>query len=154
MKGINNVFRDNMVYYMELRHKSQADIARGLNVSTSTVSDWINGVSTPRADRVAALASFFRCGVNDLLMEREQTFEQLLWDNYGVMLRKFGELSEADKQIVVDLAERLGYVGDGRSGQVRYGAGRLENSRRDETPLSKHFRHRTPSNRRANQRPF
>lgn len=110
MEKLNKTFSENLNYFMELRGKSQADLARALGVATSSVSAWCKGQKVPRSDKVAAICRFLLISMNDLLSERpaEQTFEQLLWDNYGVMLRKFGELSEADKQIVVDLVERLG----------------------------------------------
>lgn len=113
MEQLNKTFSDNLNYFMELRGKNQADIARALNVATSTVSAWCNGQKTPRADKVAAICRFLRINMNDLLIERptEQTFEQYLFDNYGVMLRKFGNLTDADKKIVIDLVERLGNEG-------------------------------------------
>lgn len=110
MEKLNKTFSENLNYYLTLRGKSRSDLARALNVTTSTASDWCNGKKVPRSDKVAAICRFLFISMNDLLSEKpaEQTFEQYMWDNYGVMLRKFGELSEADKQIVIDLVERLG----------------------------------------------
>ena len=51
MEKLNSVFMENLRYYLELRRKSQIDLARAVDVSSSTVSDWINGRKIPRADK-------------------------------------------------------------------------------------------------------
>ena len=114
MEQLNKTFSDNLNYYLELRKQNRSDLAKAVGVSTSTSSDWCNGVKVPRADKVAAICRFLRINMNDLLIERptEQTFEQYMFDNYGVMLRTFGSLSEEDKKYVADLIERLGKKDD------------------------------------------
>lgn len=114
MEKLNKVFSDNLNYFLELRKHNRSDLAKAIGVTTSTASDWCNGKKVPRADKVAAICRFLKISMNDLLVERptEQTFEQWLWDNYGVMLRTFGNLTEADKRIVIDMVERLGRVDD------------------------------------------
>lgn len=113
MEKLNETFSNNLNYFLELRQKNKSDLAKAIGVSTSTASAWCNGQKTPRADKVAAICRFLHISMNDLLIERptEQTFEQWLWDNYGVMLRTFGNLTEADKRIVIDMVERLGENG-------------------------------------------
>lgn len=110
MEKLNKTFSDNLNYYLELRKQNRSDLAKAVGVSTSTTSSWCNGEKVPRSDKVAAICRFLRINMNDLLIERpnEQTFEQYLWDNYGVMLRTFGNLKEEDKKIVIELVERLG----------------------------------------------
>lgn len=105
----NSVFADNLRYYLELRHKTQADLAKALGVSTSTVSYWASGTKIPRADKLAAICGYLNAEMNDLLLERTTTpsFEEEIFNKYKAMFRNFGELSEDDKQIVEDLIERL-----------------------------------------------
>lgn len=114
MEILNETFANNLNYYMEIRKKSQADLAKALGVATSTVSYWCKGMKIPRADKVAAICRFLMIDMNDLLTDKSDVpnFEQYMWDNYGVMMRKFGELSEEDKKIVVDLVERLRNSGE------------------------------------------
>lgn len=109
MEKMNETFRDNLRYFMDLRGKTQADIARGLNVSTSAVTYWCSGEKMPRADKFKALCDYLFIDMSDLLTPREAvpSFEQRLLDEEGIMLRRFGELSEADKQMVRDLVDRL-----------------------------------------------
>lgn len=114
MEELNRIFMENLNYFMNLRKKNQADIARAVGASTSIVSEWCRGAKVPRADKLAKICATLHISMTDLLAERptEQTFEQWLWDNYGVMLRTFGNLTEADKRIVIDMVERLGRVDD------------------------------------------
>lgn len=109
MEILNSVFAKNLNYFMELRRMSQADLARALNVATSSVSYWCRGKKIPRSDMLAAICQVLRIEMNDLLLERntEQTFEQRLWDNHGVLFRKIGELSEEDQKLVEAFVERL-----------------------------------------------
>lgn len=114
MEQLNQTFSDNLKYYMTMRDITQADIARALKVSTSSVSYWVTGQKIPRADRLAALCRLFRIEMSDLLTEKMpvQSFEQELFYNEAVMMRKFGELSDRDKQVVRDLIDSLTKKGD------------------------------------------
>lgn len=109
MERLNETFRDNLRYFMELRGKTQADIARALGVSTSAVTYWCSGEKMPRADKLKALCDLLFVDMSDLVEPRAAvpSFEQRLFDEEGIMLRKFGELSDKDKQMVRDLVDRL-----------------------------------------------
>lgn len=109
MDKLNQTFSDNLKYFMEIRKKSQADVARATGVSTSTVSYWANGTKIPRADKLAAICRCLNIEMNDLLEQKVPvlSFEQQIFYEEGIMLRKFGELDEADKQMVRDLVDRL-----------------------------------------------
>lgn len=49
------------------RGLSQEDLARLVGVDRSTVAKWEVGTNYPRAERLLALASLFRCSLDDLL---------------------------------------------------------------------------------------
>lgn len=107
---IKGIFREKLNYYLRLRNQSQADLARAMNVTTSTVSDWCNGKKMPRSDRLQAIARWLNISMSDLLTDKaapEQSFEQRLWDNHGVLFRKIGGLSEEDQKLVEAFVERL-----------------------------------------------
>ena len=106
---IKMIFTEKLNYYLSYRDKTQADLARAMGVTTSTVSDWCNGKKMPRSDRLQAIARWLGIELSDLLTEGEavQTFEQRMLYDEGVLLRHFDELSESDKQFVRDLVEKL-----------------------------------------------
>lgn len=112
---IKEIFTRKLNYYLRLKDRSQADLARAMDVTTSTVSDWCNGKKMPRSDRLQAIANWLNIQLSDLLTEKDdpvQSFEQLLWDNHGVLFRKIGSLSEDDQQLVEAFVERLTNSGE------------------------------------------
>ncbi len=68
-REFNEVFAKNLITQMEAFNFNQADISRLLNVSTSTVSSWVNAQRTPRMDKVDALCGIFHCNRDDLIVD-------------------------------------------------------------------------------------
>lgn len=106
---LKKTFSENLRYFLDLRKKTRAELAAAVGVAVSTVSYWMNGVKIPRADKLAAICRFLHIDMSDLIgdVHPVQSFEQQLFEEEGIMLRKFGELDETDKQMVRDLVDRL-----------------------------------------------
>lgn len=67
MKTYNDLFANNMKYYLNRRHLTQAELARRVCVSTATVSDWCNGNKLPgNMATYMKIASVFSVAVADL----------------------------------------------------------------------------------------
>lgn len=49
--------------------KTQADVAKAVDVTVAAVSLWENGTTMPRAATLYALAKYLGCTVDDLLKE-------------------------------------------------------------------------------------
>ena len=47
--------------------KTQADVARDLKISKTTLSSWMSGYRVPRMSKVDMLASYFNCKRSDIL---------------------------------------------------------------------------------------
>lgn len=47
--------------------KTQAEVAQHMEVSTSAVSQWENGVVQPTAKKLLKIAEFYGCSVEELL---------------------------------------------------------------------------------------
>ena len=56
-KEIIKIFMENLNKYMNANDVTQADVARYMGVSTSTVAGWCNGLIIPRMDKVQRLAA-------------------------------------------------------------------------------------------------
>lgn len=69
---LNQIFAENLNYFMNRDGKIQADIAKYLGVSTATVSDWCSGNKYPRGDKLAALCDLFNIELADLMSERRK----------------------------------------------------------------------------------
>ena len=66
-------FVNNLCRYMEMRHIDQSDIVNALNVSASTVSDWVRGKKYPRVDAMQALANYLGVLISDLTTENDDS---------------------------------------------------------------------------------
>lgn len=62
-------FNKNLQKLMNENNISRKKLASELNVAYTTVTDWINGKTVPRNDRLKNLATFFHTTVDDLLSQ-------------------------------------------------------------------------------------
>lgn len=63
------VFRDNLNRYMRIKGWDQSYIAQQLELTPSTVSDWVKGKKYPRVDAMQRLADLFGISIVDLQSE-------------------------------------------------------------------------------------
>lgn len=63
----NAIFSRNLKKYLNLCKKSQADLARYLDVSTATVNYWCRGSKSPRMDKVDKMCRFLGVKRSDLM---------------------------------------------------------------------------------------
>lgn len=61
------IFRDNLRRYISSKDLTQKDLAQEIDVSASTLNDWVTGKKLPRMDKIDKLCSFFHCTRSDLL---------------------------------------------------------------------------------------
>ena len=102
------VFASNLKLYMKMKNKTQVDIADQLNVSQSTVSDWINGNKYPRIDKLQLLADYFGILKSDL--SEIKTFERrnsvdVINDNIYINVPVYQALSCGTGMFVEDSIE-------------------------------------------------
>lgn len=67
------IFSENLKYYMELNNISRYAICNALNLRYTTFSGWYNGKIYPRIDKLEELANFFNIKKSDLIEKREDT---------------------------------------------------------------------------------
>lgn len=65
-------FSNNLIKWMSIKNKTQADICAELNLTASTVSDWVKGKKYPRVDKMQALADFLGVSINALRDEQDE----------------------------------------------------------------------------------
>lgn len=56
---------------LDIKGKSQSDLARYLGIKSSTVSLWVNGKASPTLDRLDSVARFFRLETKDLFTDTD-----------------------------------------------------------------------------------
>lgn len=96
------------------------DVSKATGISTSTLTDWKMGRSTPKQDKLQKIADYFGVSLEYLTTGKESEF-----DKYGAeethlysqirndaelfkALSKYFELSDAKKKHVVELINLLG----------------------------------------------
>ncbi len=69
-KEFNRVFSANLRKFLAEFKMSQSDLAKRLNVSDNTVSNWVRGNKSPRMDKLDAMCKIFSCRRSDLMEEK------------------------------------------------------------------------------------
>lgn len=68
-KDFNAVFSKRLKYYLNKNDMTQKELAKILGVGTTSVYNWVNGIKSPRMDKVDAMCSLFNCRRSDFLKE-------------------------------------------------------------------------------------
>ena len=70
----------NIKRYIKQNEMTAAHLAEVIGVSTATISDWSNGKTYPRIDKIEAIADFFGVSKSDLVEEPNQTSQSTVTD--------------------------------------------------------------------------
>lgn len=101
--------------YCEIRDSKgykNADVSKGTGIAQSTFSDWKNGRSVPKTDKLNKIAKFLGVPVSSLMegSEYEYDFETHTWyEGPEPENEKVGALSEQEEYLVLqyrDLSEK------------------------------------------------
>lgn len=112
---VKNIFVSNLNYLMQLRGKTQADIAHNLDVSTATASDWCNGKKYPRIDKMQLLADYLGVGLSALITTdglsniADQDRLEALHKNprLGMLFDRSARMSQEDVEFMIQMAGRI-----------------------------------------------
>ncbi len=103
-----NIFAQNLMRLMDENHSRQADIARLLDVSRSTVSAYCKGMQIPRMDKIEQLSQHFGVSTADLLEEKKAVVTQLFpEESEAPILKIYNSLNEAGQSLLMDKGHEL-----------------------------------------------
>lgn len=71
------VFAKNLRSYMEMKGKSQKELAEIVGVSAPTMHDWLKGKKYPRIDKIEILADYFGILKSDLIEEKTKEHREM-----------------------------------------------------------------------------
>ena len=74
------MFSNNLKKYIAKSGKDRNEIARELEVSYSTLTDWVNGNKYPRINNIERIATYFKVSISDLV----EDFEDIKKDNDAI----------------------------------------------------------------------
>lgn len=117
----NKIFSTNLNNQLYNHNITQAQLAKVLGVSTSTVSYWCQGIKTPRMDKVDAICSYFNITRSDLMEDpknRQESYyinndakelAQFLYDNpeYKVLFDATKNVKKEDIEFVKQMLDRF-----------------------------------------------
>lgn len=109
------IFADHLAIIMERRGINQADIAREMEVTAATVSNWCNGVKYPRIDVMQRLADYLHVNLSALVSEDglkdldDMDRLEALHQNpaLGLLFDRSRKMSHEDIQFMLSVADRI-----------------------------------------------
>lgn len=72
MLGNKKIMGDNIQFYMDKAKIERRDFARAIGVPYSSLTDWLNGRTYPRIDKIERMAKFFGIEKADLVEDRSR----------------------------------------------------------------------------------
>ncbi|MBQ7759043.1 LexA family protein [Anaerotignum sp.] len=69
-RNSKSILAKNIRHYMELNNKSRNDMCEALGVKYTTLTDWVNGKTYPRIDKIELMANYFGIKKSDLVEDR------------------------------------------------------------------------------------
>lgn len=119
-KEVNKIFAKNLKYYINVNNITQVELAKKMNVTPATVSNWCNGIKSPRMDKIDNLCKLFNINRSDLIEDKPKTINRILSNQEKALIDKFRQLNEQQKYKV------MGYIDN-----------ELSNTRKESTPIYK-----------------
>jgi len=68
--GNKKIMAKNIQYYMTLNNKTRNEMCSALGVKYTTFTDWVNGKSYPRIDKIELMANYFGISKSDLVEDK------------------------------------------------------------------------------------
>lgn len=97
---IRETLSKNIRKYLQEYDMSQADLARRLNVSGQTITNWVNCLGEPRMDKVDKICEIFHCSRSNLLEENHI-------DNNDEIIKIYNQLDNEDKTTIKNMMQVL-----------------------------------------------
>lgn len=119
MLGNKKIMGENIQYYMDKMGIDRKDFAKAIDVPYSSLTDWINGKTYPRIDKIEKMANYFGISKSDLVEERQddsyyidpetrKIAEEIKNDpNQKILFKAARTLSPDDMKLLLQMVDRL-----------------------------------------------
>ena len=104
-KKMSEIIATNLTALLESRGKTQADLARDINVTTCSVSNWCNGIKTPRMDKIDRICAYLKCNRSDIMTDPSDRLKPL--EKGLIEVEVFKELNSENYSRLLDYANFL-----------------------------------------------
>jgi transcriptional regulator with XRE-family HTH domain len=116
-KNMTEVFSTNLRNALYMAGKTQAELAKAVNVTEVSVSKWMNGVNVPRPNKVDEICRVLRCSREDLMVDHDRQVmlapedalaeEMRLREDLYTVFNSLLRMNDSDLKLVTDLIKRL-----------------------------------------------
>ena len=109
MKTLENkeIFSRNLSYYMNKYGITRNDLCEQLDLKYMTLSDWINGKTYPRIDKIELLANYFNINKSDLIEDKTETTKPTLTQSEQRLLNNYNSTTDKGKSRIMTTSEEM-----------------------------------------------
>ena len=102
--GNKEIMAKNILYYMDMHHKTRNEMCEALGVKYTTFTDWVKGNSYPRIDKIELMANYFGISKADLVEERTSKSDT------PKIMTFYNQLNDFGKHEAIKRVEELTYL--------------------------------------------
>lgn len=101
-----DIFLRNLERYMASKNVRPADVARAINISQCSISDWFGKRNFPSIGNLGALAQYFGVRLSELLEDEPMVVDRLSLDQQN-MLDLYIKITEEEQDMILRLLRFL-----------------------------------------------
>lgn len=92
---------------LDMNGVKSADVARATGISNMTFSDWKNGKSTPKMDKIEKIARYFGVTTDYLMGKKLEVPSTSMTDEHFELIKLYSSLSEADQKAIMQIMRSM-----------------------------------------------
>lgn len=100
-KDYTKMIGDRILMYLEEQNKTQADLAKYLGVSQTSVSNWVKGRKMPRIDSIDSMCNYFHVPRAALLDEN------YIHTNVVIPVKRYESVSAGSLKMLCGISEPI-----------------------------------------------
>ncbi len=92
---------------LDMNGVKSADVARATGISNMTLSDWKNGKSTPKMDKIEKIAKYFGVTTDYMMGKKSEVPSASMADDHLELIKLYSSLSEADQKAIMQIMRSM-----------------------------------------------
>lgn len=92
---------------LDMNGVKSADVARATGISNMTFSDWKNGKSTPKMDKIEKIAKYFGVTTDYMMGKKSEVPSLSMADEHFELIKLYSSLSEADQKAIMQIVRSM-----------------------------------------------
>lgn len=92
---------------LDMNGVKSADVARATGISNMTFSDWKNGKSTPKMDKIEKIAKYFGVTTDYMMGKKSEIPSASMADDHLELIKLYSSLSEADQKAIIQIMRSM-----------------------------------------------